>query len=498
MTIFLNIIIFSKFDEQIYFQIIGNINRSFMDIDNFRKVFEPEVSKIMADYKVPGMSIFITKDQETIYSRAYGLRQKNQVKPATIDTLYGISSITKAFTCLGILQLHQKKKLNILDPISQYLPISLDFKDDPVTIQQLMSHNSGIPSLHSLVFTQMNQGLYESKIKTYPLGNWDDFYHHLNGAQSEIKFSPGKKYYYWNGGFVLLGQIIEKISGISYEDYIKTNILTPLNMNRSSVTYEKSKTDMDCAVGYNYKSLGSDFDRAPKEFLTGPFISASAGIISSVSELTNFLHLLLNKGEFNGSQILTKELISEMFRPHNENIASKPLEFIANAKQSYGYGLKIYDNYYGYTIITHSGISGVTGGNIAIIPELNLTFSQLYNVSWLPPVLMHTALILLLGKNPIQIMPYYKRRQHYARLSGTYEAYRKIITLKITEKEGMLHLQDDNWQESESFPLIPRNNDSEVMEFYTIYPGGIIDIPFTFHDNGEITFDYERYIMHKA
>ncbi|MCH8907516.1 MAG: serine hydrolase [Candidatus Heimdallarchaeota archaeon] len=464
---------------------------------NFKIEFEQEVTRLMRDYKIPGMSIYITKDFEPVYTRAFGLREKTVAKPATIDTLYGISSISKSFTCMAILQLHQQSKLQITEPVSKYIPFELGFEDDPITIQHLMAHASGIPSLHIFEFSQMNQDLYKGNFPIYPLGNWDDFYSHMNNAKSEILSRPNKKYRYSNGGFTLLGQIIEKVSGTSFEEYIKGNILMPLKMNRSSLHYPEAKNDSDITTGYNYEALEKSFTRSPRDLLSGPFISASGGIISSTVELTNYLYCFLQQGEFEGNNLLNVELLNEMWKPHNQNIKSKSNEYCPNADVSYGYGWKIFENYFGYTLLTHQGVSGVTGGNVAIIPELKITFAQLYNISWLPTALMHTALVLLLDKDPQTEMPFHRRRKHYEALCGTYEAYKRIVTLEIFEQNGLLYLKDKNWYDTEILPLIPKSDDPETLNFYIITPFGSIDINFTIHEDNQTTFDYERYLLHK-
>lgn len=106
----------------------------------FKEKFDREAVRLMRDSKVPGMSISITRNQQILYERAFGSREWQGGKPASIDTLYGIASITKSMTCVALLQLHQEGKLNIYDPISKYVPVKIGFEDDPITIHHLMCH----------------------------------------------------------------------------------------------------------------------------------------------------------------------------------------------------------------------------------------------------------------------------------------------------------------------------------------------------------------------
>lgn len=472
---------------------------NFPDHSVFKKTFEREVVKIMRDFRVPGMSILIAKNGDPIYERSFGYRDIAGRKPATKDTLYGIASITKSMTCLAILQLHQAGKLNINDPVSNYLPLELAVKVKPITLHHLMSHSSGMPCLNSYEFVMVNQG-YIANIPVLPLGNWDDFYLHVNDARDELIYPPNEKYFYWNGGFTLLSQIIEKVSGIPYEEFMKVNILQKLGMNRSSYYREDLERDQDVSIGYNNKWLETGFKRSPTPHLSSPFVSGAGGLNSSVKELTNYLQYHLNNGVYENNRIIDEKLLQEMYKPHNPNIKNLHTEFYGyepNSKEYYGYGLKVYENYYGYTLVTHQGVSGVSGGNIGFIPELKISVVQLYNVSWLPSHLFHSAILLMLGKNPKEVMPFYIRRDHYKRLCGKYESYKGTTKISVEKKHGMLYLKDENWVEKVLYPLIPKTTGPVVTEFYIILPYGTLEILFTTPANGSITCDYERRLLHK-
>ncbi len=468
-----------------------------MNLKLFKEKYEHEVVKVMRDEKIPGISVLITKDGEPIYQRAFGLREKGDVKPASLETLYGVSSITKSVTCMAILQLHEAGKLDINDPISKYIPVDLGLKDNPIKISHLMSHASGVPSLMTFYFSQMNQLLVKAKAPEFPLGNWDDFYFHVNDAKSTLRSPPNTKYYYWNGGFALLGQIIEKVSGESFEVYIEENILKPLEMNRSTFSLEDVKKDKDSSRGFNLAIKDKQIERTSTDLLSGPFIAGSGGLISSVQEITNYLQCNLNGGEFNGEKVLAENLVKEMWKPHNRNFPQNYIHYCPGVKPAYGYGWRIFENFFGYKLIYHGGMSGVSGGYIGFIPELNLTYAQLQNVHVTPVYLMLTAFALLLGKDPEEEMPYYKRKKHYRNLCGRYEAYKKTITCEIEQRGSVLFLINEDWSQKFVTPLIPMNNDPEVMDFYIITDYGSLRIPFTKHDDGNISFDWERHLMHK-
>jgi hypothetical protein len=260
------------------------------------------------------------------------------------------------------------------------------------------------------------------------------------------------------------------------------------------------ENDTNVSVGYNYEPLKNGFKRSPTPHLTGPFVAGAGGLNASAKDLTSYLQCHLNKGVYNNNRLLDENLLQEMYKPHNTNITNPQTEFYGyepNSKEYYGYGFRIYPNYYGYTLIAHIGVSGVSGGNIGIIPELKISVVQLYNVFWIPGHLFHTAMMLILGKNPSKEMPFYRRRDHYKRLCGYYEAYKKICKVKIENRLGMLYLIDENWADKSVFPLIPKSTDPEEVEFYSMFPFGTLETSFKIHDDGSITCDYERRLLHK-
>jgi hypothetical protein len=158
----------------------------------------------------------------------------------------------------------------------------------------------------------------------------------------------------------------------------------------------------------------------------------------------------------------------------------------------------VYKNYYGNTLITHQGYSGFSGGVMGIIPELRITYVQLYNVAWIPPYIAHTAFVSLMGKNPEEVMPFYIRRKLYTSLAGSYDSFKQIAKIKIENRGGMLYLIDKNWMDPWIFPLIPKDlSNPNSLNFYTITSTGTMDIYFVKLEDKSIICQYERRIFHK-
>ncbi|MFA9437954.1 MAG: serine hydrolase domain-containing protein, partial [Candidatus Bathyarchaeota archaeon] len=117
------------------------------DHSQVRKWVEHIVPKYMRDFKVPGLSVAVVKEGETIYSEGFGARDPQRNLPATPDTLYGIGSITKSFVAIAIMQLVEEGKLSVDDPVGQYIPFKLGLPGKPIKIHHFLTHSSGLPSL---------------------------------------------------------------------------------------------------------------------------------------------------------------------------------------------------------------------------------------------------------------------------------------------------------------------------------------------------------------
>jgi CubicO group peptidase (beta-lactamase class C family) len=170
------------------------------------KAYEYELPLFMRDHHIPGLSLAITNRQEVVYATAYGARQLAHNLPNTVETLHGIGSVSKSFTCLAVLQLAEQGKLSVEDPLKQYLDVSVD-KDAhaPIRIRHLMSHTSGIPDLGIAL---VSIGRYLLDVEPFiPLSSDEDLFRYVNAAHENVLFPPGKKYFYFNGGFTLLAKM---------------------------------------------------------------------------------------------------------------------------------------------------------------------------------------------------------------------------------------------------------------------------------------------------
>jgi CubicO group peptidase (beta-lactamase class C family) len=266
-------------------------------------------------------TILITKDDEVLLNKGYGTADYNKRLQNKPQTIFQIASLTKQFTAAGILMLQEEKLLNVYDTLDKYIP---DYPNgNSITLYNLLTHTSGIPEYLD----------YADSIDTEN--------HNLNYTPDELielfknepfNFNAGTSFEYSNSNYILLGYIIEKVSNMTYEDFIRNNIIVPLNL--TSTGFLSSETDAkNKSIGYYFiNKYSNEHAEAPK---TEGLMSYAAGEIYSNSvDLQKWENALFSE------KIITKESLNEMFTPYLNN---------------YGYGWFIYENADGDKVAYHSG-----------------------------------------------------------------------------------------------------------------------------------------------
>ncbi len=196
---------------------------------DFEDIEEFILSKIR-ESRLPGLSVGIIKGDELVYAKGFGFRDIDKGLPATPRTIYGIGSITKSFTALAILKLAEEGKLSLEDPVDRYVQVKLN-PLGVVTIHHLLTHSSGLPALgYAEAYINGVLGLDSNWL---PLATPEDVLSFMRNAADWVVARPGEKFFYLNEGYVMLGLIIRKISGIPYEDFVREKILKPLGMDRT-------------------------------------------------------------------------------------------------------------------------------------------------------------------------------------------------------------------------------------------------------------------------
>jgi len=444
------------------------------------------VPRLMREGKMPGLSIAVIEKGETVYSKGFGSRDKERNLPATPDTLYGIGSITKSFVAIAILQLMEEGKLRLTDPVSKHVPFKLGLADNPITIHHLMTHSLGVPSLATSSVAFYRSVGYDTGI---PFGSPEDFYRMVNGAQSEIVAEPGKRFFYHNAAWRILGHIVQERSEMPFHRYIKERVMKPLGMKRSTLNTEEFNNDPNRITPYWKKPDGTIVPAAfpypnPEDNLPFSFISAAGGITSSANEMAVYMKALIEKDP----KIISPESFELMQTLHIKR------EKGYHGETGYGYGLGITPNFHGKKLVSHGGSILVSTAHMSMVPEEEIGVIVLGNSAKIPyEAINESILALLMGQDPIESTPWLYVKQRLVNLTGRYETYMGVESVDVRYKAGMLYMESETPFTKTSLPLIPVDPYLEKTEFYTLTDG--IKTPVIFEDNNLF---FERYCYHKV
>jgi D-alanyl-D-alanine carboxypeptidase len=184
--------------------------------------------KIVNNNNSPSVQYIMFNKDNIIKRYSVGFADISQKKTSSDKTTYNAYSVTKTFTALAIMQLYEQKAIDIYQPVKKYLP-EFPFKDI-ITIKHLLSHTSGIPNPIPLNWIHLNT--------EHALFDRDQFFKKILEKNNKVLSAPGQKFSYSNLGYVLLGQLIEKVSGVQYEQYINENIIQKLGLTNHELGFE--------------------------------------------------------------------------------------------------------------------------------------------------------------------------------------------------------------------------------------------------------------------
>ena len=355
------------------------------NIDKKLKVLDAYYEQALADWNVPGMAVAIVKDGEIIFSKGYGMRDVNTGDPVDGNTLFAIASNSKAFTSAALAMLVDEGKLSWNDKVRDYLPwfeLYDPYISDNFTIRDLLTHRSGLRTFSGDLIWYGTDLSREEVVR--------------NASYLEPTFGFRAGYGYSNIMFIAAGLVIEEVSGMSWDEFIKEKILTPLHMDRTI----SSTNELNGIT--NVSSPHNDFEEGliTIEWQNWDNIAPAGGLISSVNDISQWLIFQMNKGITpDGDTLIDSRRFREMWEANNPQPVS---EWAAGTWPSthfkaYGLGWALFD-YHGKKVIGHGG--GYDGfiSNTTFIPEENLGMVFLTNKnSSLYYPLKYKTLDVLLG-----------------------------------------------------------------------------------------------------
>lgn len=269
--------------------------------------FEKKVASFVKEHRLPGAAAGVVHGDDLVWSGGYGFADVDRRRAPDARTLYRIASITKTFTGTAILQLRDEGRLHLDDPAVAHIPelreaISPFGPVETVTIRRMLSHESGLMS--DPPGTDWTQGVYETSVER-----------NLARA-SEIATSvpPNAPQKYSNLAFQLLGEVVARVSGVPYAEYLSANILEPLGLGSTTLGPSRDELATRAAVGYQARWMSDELAVATR---METFPPAEGGLWSCVEDLATWLtaQLAEDGGERAGTQILAGSSLKEMHRP---------------------------------------------------------------------------------------------------------------------------------------------------------------------------------------
>ena len=316
------------------------------------------VSRALTSFDVPGIAVAVVKDGKVIHSKGYGVRSLKTKEKVDENTLFGIASNSKAFTAASLGMLMDEGKITWDDKVIDYIPefrMYNAYVTEEFTIRDLLTHRSGL-------------GLGAGDLMFWPDSSnftMKDIIYNLRYLKPVSGFRT--KYDYDNLLYMVAGEVIERVSGKSYEDFVEDRILKPLNMTNSAGSWLRVKDKTNAIDAH--APVNGIVQVIPRDVFR--FGNSAGGINSSVADMSKWIIMQMNGGKYgNGKELFSKKVHNEMWAPQTmiPTTASPPYNTHFSA---YGLGWFLSD-VKGYKQVTHTG--GLAGmvTQVTLLPEIQL------------------------------------------------------------------------------------------------------------------------------
>lgn len=234
---------------------------------------EQKINALMQAYQgdVPGASVLVLRDGKAVVRKSYGLADLEEQHAATPATNYRLASVTKQFTAAATLLLIEEGRLGLDDRLRQWLP-SLPMSNDAITIRHLLTHTSGLIDYEEVMPANQVTQLRDRDVLR------------LQEGQDRLYFAPGSHYRYSNGGYSLLALIVERISGLSFQQFLRERIFAPLGMSQTLAYVSGGPAIAHRAYGYSW--IGKSWQRTDQSSTSA--VLGDGGIYSSIDDLARW------------------------------------------------------------------------------------------------------------------------------------------------------------------------------------------------------------------
>ncbi|WP_397447556.1 serine hydrolase [Polaribacter sp. R77954] len=321
----------------------------FITYIGFSQSYQSKIDAVVSSTyssKEPGISVLVAKDRKAIYSKAFGKSNLELNTPLETNSVFQIGSITKQFTAISILMLEEQGKLSVEDKIGKYIPEYAEIGKD-ITIHHLLNHTSGIKNR-----TPVGDKGFISKTNMSPTELIAYF------KDEPLEFKPGERFKYSNAGYILLGRIIEIVSGQPYSDFIEQNIFDKIGMKNSSCG-DMKQVIPNLTKGYIIEQ--NDFVKS--DYINLSLAYSAGAILSTTEDLLKWQNALLSNTLLKASSIKQ---------------AMTPTLLNSGKRVPYGYGFR-FSKLGNSPVIAHTGSTKGFTGIALFLPKEKLYITALTN-----------------------------------------------------------------------------------------------------------------------
>lgn len=311
-----------------------------------------ELFKVWHDPTGAGAQVLVIHKGEVVFEKCYGCANIETQTPMTTDSLFHVSSTTKPFTAMSILILQERGLLNINDDVRRYIPDMIRFSE-PLTIKQMLNHVSGVRGYYELMYLGGRSG--EDHYAQHEIRR-------LIARQKVLNFTPGSEFLYTNANFMLCATIVERVSGLTFPEFVRENILRPLGMEHSFI-----RDNPRCIIPNKASSYHDDGYEYTNGILTFG-IYGGTSLHTNCRELARFVH------EFMEPTLISRQTMDSI-------MLNPPV--IGEKRSHYGTGIMIGD-LEGHRYIHHGGSNAGYRSSFQAYPEDDLMVLILTNTYTLP------------------------------------------------------------------------------------------------------------------
>ncbi len=341
------------------------------------------IDTTMKSWKVPGLAMAIVKDGEVVFSEGFGYRNVESKLPVTPNTLFAIGSSSKAFTAASLGILVDDGKVDWDKPVRDYLPtfkLHDNFASERMTPRDLVTHRSGLPR-HDLMWYGAAFTRKEMVDRLQYLEPSKDF---------------RTTYQYQNLMYLTAGYLVEQVSGMSWEDFVRARIFAPLGMSASNLSVIESQKADDFALPY-----AEDKDQLKLiPFRNIDAIGPAGSINSNLTDMVQWVKLNLNKGKVGETQVISEAMLAQQHTPYM--MISEPIKYTEVSHTNYGLGWFI-SQYRGHKRVSHGGNIDGFSALVSLMPQDNFGIVVLTNRNGnpMPNIAALRATDLLLQLEPV-------------------------------------------------------------------------------------------------